>query len=351
MVRVIDERGRHHGFALYSSRSLIALRMFAWTDDEPGPAEWRKRLLAASGYREAMAIDATAYRVVHGEADLLPSIVIDRYDEWLVIQTLSQSTDRRLPALVDLLNELFAPRGILARNDPRVRALEGLEQRVEVVSGDVPDVVSVREGQISYDVDLRHGQKTGLFLDQRENRLAAAKLAHGRALDCFSYQGGFALALARHCSEVVALEISADAARRIEQHAARNGVSNVRVETVNAFDRLRELERSGERFDLVVLDPPAFAKSRDAVPKALAGYKEINLRALKLLTDGGILVTCTCSQHVSDEAFGEVVSLAAADAHASVVVIEQRMQARDHPVLLSFPESHYLKCLVLKRLS
>jgi 23S rRNA (cytosine1962-C5)-methyltransferase len=216
--------------------------------------------------------------------------------------------DRLLPELTRLLVDLVAPAGILARNDPRVRLLEGLEQKIEVLHGTVPDTIEVREGRVLFEVDPRRGQKTGLFLDQRENRVAAAQYARGRLLDAFSYNGGFALALAPACGEVVAVDISEDAVARIAANARRNGLSNVRALAMNVFDELRELERRGERFDTIVLDPPAFARNKAAVPKALSGYKEINLRALKLLRPGGFLVTCSCSYNVSEAAFADVLA-------------------------------------------
>jgi 23S rRNA (cytosine1962-C5)-methyltransferase len=311
---------------------------------------WRSRLDAAIGYRASLGIDATAYRLVHGEADRLPGLVVDRYGDYLVLQALTQGVDRLLPELIGLLVERLQPAGILARNDPRVRLLEGLEQAVTVLHGTVPEAIEIREGSVRYAVDPYHGQKTGLFLDQRENRVAAAGYARGRALDAFSYNGGFALALASVCNEVVAVDISEDAVARIVANAAQNGITNVHARAMNVFDELRELERRGERFDTIVLDPPAFAKNKAAVAKALSGYKEINLRALKLLQPGGFLVTCSCSYNVSESMFADVLAAAAVDAHAEVAVVEKRMQGRDHPVLMTVPETYYLKCFVLRKL-
>src|SRR6185436_18867870 len=240
------------------------------------------------------------------------------------------------------------PRGILARNDPRVRLLEGLEQKVEVLAGEVPEIVPVTENGIRYEVDVRRGQKTGLFLDQRENRAAAALYARGRLLDCFTYTGGFALALARRCQEVVAIDISEDAVRHVKENAARNGLA-VDARAGNVFDELRGLERLGERFDTIVLDPPAFAKNKAAVVNARAGYKEINLRALKLLNPGGTLVTCSCSYNVNEAMLAEIIYDASVDAQVHVTVVEKRMQGRDHPVLLGVPETYYLKCFILRK--
>jgi 23S rRNA (cytosine1962-C5)-methyltransferase len=353
VVSVIGPRGRPVGQAFYSDRSQIALRLVTrGADSVADEALWRDRLTRALRFRESLGIDATAYRLVHGEGDLVPSLVVDRYGDYLVIQTLSQATDRLLPVWTRLLVDLVHPKGILARNDVKVRQLEGLEPKVEVVYGSVPERVEVREGRVRYEADLFAGQKTGLFLDQRENREAAARYAHGRLLDCFSYHGGFALALAPHCSEVIAIDSSEDAVQHIRANAERNGISGDRldVRAANVFDELREFDRGDERFDTIVLDPPAFAKNRAALPKALAGYKEINLRALRLLAPGGILVTCTCSHHVDEGTFGEVVFSAALDAQVHVSVVEKRMQGRDHPILLGVPETYYLKCFILRKL-
>jgi len=351
LVRMVGARGRTIGHALYSDRSEIALRLLTPGAEPVTDAVWGERLDRAIRFRETLSIDATAYRLVHGEADRIPSFVVDRYGDYLVLQALSQGIDRRLKELTTLLVERLNPAGILARNDPRVRLLEGLERRVDVQHGTVPESIEVREGRFTFQVDPYRGQKTGLFLDQRENRVAAAQYARGRLLDAFSYNGGFALALAPRCDEVIAVDLSEDAVARIRANAERNGLGHVQARMMNVFDELRELERRGERFDTIVLDPPAFAKNKAAVPKALSGYKEINLRALKLLSPGGYLVTCSCSYNVSEAAFADVVAQAAVDAHAEVSVVERRMQGRDHPVLLTVPETFYLKCLILRKLA
>ena len=348
-VVVRGPRGRTLGHALFSDRSQIALRLLAYGEEPADDALIHRRLESALEFRQSLAIDATAFRLVHGEGDLLPSLVVDRYGDYLVVQALSQGMDRLLQVIVSALQELVHPKGILARNDPRARLLEGLEQRVDILAGDVPETVSVREGDIEYDVDLRRGQKTGLFLDQRENRAAAAVYAGGRLLDCFSYTGGFALALGRGCRETVALDVSEEAIAHVRRNAARNGVA-IDARVGNVFDELRGFERVGERFDMIVLDPPAFAKNKAAVAKATTGYKEINLRALKLLNPGGTLVTCSCSYNVNEAAFAAIVQDAAVDAQARVTVVEKRMQGRDHPVLLGVPETYYLKCFILRKL-
>jgi 23S rRNA (cytosine1962-C5)-methyltransferase len=350
IVEVIGPRRRRLGHALFSDRSQIPLRMLVRGDTPFAASVLRDRLERAIQFRAALHLDATAYRLVNGEADLLPSLVIDRYESYLVVQALSQGMDKLLPALTGWLAEIVSPAGILARNDPKVRALEGLEQTVDVLAGTVPNSVVVREGPIEYDVDLRRGQKTGLFLDQRENREAAARYARGRLLDCFSYHGGFALRLACHCDTAEAIDISADAVAHIQSNATANRVTNLTAREANVFDELRRLEKANERYDTIVLDPPAFAKNKSSVPSAIAGYKEINLRALRLLTPGGYLVTCSCSYNVNEEMFAAILHEAAVDSHTPIAIVEKRMQGRDHPVLVGVPETHYLKCFIVRRI-
>jgi 23S rRNA (cytosine1962-C5)-methyltransferase len=351
VVRVAAPNGRFLARAFYSDRSQITLRILTRHDVPIDRAFWRARIEQAIAFRNTLGIDASAFRLVHGEGDLIPSLVIDRYGDYVAVQALSQGTDRLLSTVTELLVDIASPKGIIARNDPRVRLLEGLEQNVAVLHGDVPDAIAVREGKIEYDVDLRHGQKTGAFLDQRENRVAAAEYVSGRTLDCFSYAGGFALQLASHVEELTALDISEDATALLARNAARNQLQNIHVRTTNVFDELRTLDRMGETFDSIVLDPPAFAKSKAAIPKALSGYKEINLRALKLLKPGGFLITCSCSYHVNEAAFAEVIFDAALDTRVDVSVVEKRMQGRDHPVVLGMPETYYLKCFILRKLA
>jgi 23S rRNA (cytosine1962-C5)-methyltransferase len=357
IVRVVSGRGGRHrilGSAMYSDRSEIAIRMVTRSDEAVDDAFWRRRLERAIEYRRILDIgstDSTAYRLVHGEGDLLPSLVVDRYGDYVVMQTLSQATDRLQGLFVKHLVDLLAPKGILARNDPRVRLLEALEQKIELLHGEVPERLAVREAGVAYEIDAWQGQKTGLFLDQRENRLAARRWARGRLLDCFSYQGGFALTMAPACESVLALDISEDAVEHLRANAVRNGITNVEARAGNVFDELREFDRAGERFDTIVLDPPAFAKSKSAIAKAASGYKEINLRAMKLLAPGGVLVTCSCSYNVDEEMFSAIVQHAAADAHASMMLVEKRLQSRDHPVLVGVPETYYLKCLILRKVT
>jgi 23S rRNA (cytosine1962-C5)-methyltransferase len=349
VVRVEGREGKPLGFAFYSSRSEIRLRMVERGESLP-EAFLADRLRRAVEWRETVAAGAPACRLVHGEGDGLPSLVVDRYGDYLVVQTLSQATDRRKEEIVAALVERLSPRGILERNDPRVRSLEGLEQRVSLLHGEVPDEIEVRENGVAFRVSLWKGQKTGLFLDQRENHLAARAYARGRTLDAFTYDGGFALHMASVAEQVLAVDVSGEALARVERNAAQNGLRNVSVRDANAFDFLRALDDEGERFDTVVLDPPAFAKSKDAIEKARRGYKEINLRALRLLKPGGCLVTCSCSYHVHEEDFERILVDASVDAGANVVVVEKRRQSRDHPIVLGVPETYYLKCFILRKL-
>jgi len=350
VVEVRGPKDRPLGFAFFSSRSEIRLRMVSREPSLP-EAFLHDRLRAAVRWRDTVAAGAEACRLVHGEGDGLPSLVVDRYGDYLVVQTLSQGTDRRKNEIAEALVADLAPKGILARNDPKVRGLEGLAQEVTLLHGSVPETVEVKEGDVRFTVDPWKGQKTGLFLDQRENHHMARAYARGRVLDGFSYDGGFALQVAAQSSSVLAVDLSAEALARVRGNASRNGLLNVETRDANVFDVLRELSDTGERFDTVILDPPAFAKSKGAVPRAVRGYKEINLRALKLLPPGGCLITCSCSYHVHEADLEQILAEAASDAGATVTVVEKRRQARDHPVVLGVPETYYLKCFVLRRLA
>ena len=349
LVHVADARGRPLGFAFYSSLSEIRLRMVS-REAALAPAFLRDRLAAAIRWRETVAAGATACRLVHGEGDGLPSLIVDRYGDYVVVQTLSQATERLKGEIVAALVELLQPRGILERNDPRVRLLEGLEQTVGLLHGEVPETVQVDEAGVRFEADLWKGQKTGLFLDQRENHLTARGYARGRVLDGFSYHGGFALQVAPGADHVLAVDVSEEAVARLRSNALRNGVANLEGRCANVFDLLRELAERGERFDTVILDPPAFAKSKDAVERARRGYKDINLRAIRLLSPGGCLITCSCSYHVHEDDLEAILADAAVDAGATMTIVEKRRQGRDHPVVLGVPETYYLKCFVLRRL-
>lgn len=348
VVTVRDERGRFVGRALYSSRSEISLRLLTLADEEIDREWWRARLRAAARRREGIAPEADAYRLVYSEGDLLPSLIVDVYGDVLVMQTLSQGTEALKETLTGLLVEEFNPRAVVERNDVKVRALEGLELRAGVVYGDAPAELEIEQHGVRFLVQPLGGQKTGSFLDQRENRLAARRLARGRALDCFTFNGAFALHLAGACESVLGLDISGEAVEAARRNAELNGAGNVEFREANVFDALREMEAAGERFDTVVLDPPAFAKNRASVKAAARGYKEINLRALKLLRPGGVLVTCTCSYHMSEQLFLEIISDAGRDARRRVQLVEKRAQSSDHPVLLGVPETYYLKCVIAR---
>ncbi|HEX8889578.1 MAG TPA: class I SAM-dependent rRNA methyltransferase [Pyrinomonadaceae bacterium] len=348
IVTVRDERNRFLARALYSSRSEITLRILT-TNDEPVDREWwRARLRAAHERRATIKAETNAYRLIYSEGDLLPSLIVDVYSNVLVLQTLSQGTEALKEMLVELLSEEFEPRAVVERNDVRVRALEGLEMRAGVIYGDAPNELEIVQNGVRFLVQPLGGQKTGSFLDQRENRLAARRVARGSALDCFTFNGAFALHLATVCESVVGLDISAEAVAAAERNAELNEAHNVEFREANVFDALREMESAGERFDTIVLDPPAFAKNRASVKPAARGYKEINLRALKLLNTGGALITCTCSYHMSEQMFLEIITDAARDARRRVQLVEKRMQASDHPVLFSMPETYYLKCVIAR---
>ena len=351
VVRVTDERGNLVGQALFSDASQIALRFLTQSNEEVDRDWWRRRIVEAAGRRN-IPPETNAYRLIYSEGDLLPSLIVDRYDDVLVLQTLSQGTDALKPLLTEILIEEFAPRAIVERNDARVRELEGLPLLAGTIYGTAPEELEILQHGLRFYVAPVGGQKTGSFLDQRENRLAARAAAQTsekrRALDCFTFNGAFALHLASVCDNVIGIDISGDAVSAARRNAELNGLANVEFREANVFDALREMESAGERFDAIVLDPPAFAKNRASLKAAIRGYKEINLRALKLLNAGGVLVTCTCSYHVSEELFLEIIAGAAIDARRRVQIIEKRMQATDHPILLGVPETYYLKCVIAR---
>ncbi len=348
IVRVADSRGKALGWALYSSRSQIALRIIAFEDVEIDRSLWKSRLDSAERLRSQVVRDATAYRLVYGESDLLPSLIIDRYNDCFVIQTLSQGMDALKQMWIELLVERYNPRAIIERNEARVRDLEGLPRTGGLLYGTNPGELVIEEGGVRFACNLIEGQKTGAFLDQRENRIAARGYARGQVLDAFTYQGGFALHLARGAAQVIGVDVSAPAIAQARRNAELNGAINVEFVEANVFDLLHEKEQAGERFDVINLDPPAFAKNRASIQAAARGYKEINLRAMKMLVPSGTLITSTCSFHMSEEGFLNVIADAAADAGRSVQLIEKRTQSRDHPVLISMPETHYLKCAILR---
>jgi 23S rRNA (cytosine1962-C5)-methyltransferase len=348
VVRLLDRKKHYWGQGLYSSASQIAVRLLTREERPFDEAFLAERISAAAAFREQIAPGVQARRLVAAEGDLLPSLIIDGYGDCLVIQTLSQGMDRLKPVIVEVLRKEFTPLSIIERNDVAVRALEGLPGQAGVLAGEDIGEVVVQENGRKFCIDLRRGQKTGAFLDQRENRAAAAGYARGRALDCFTYTGGFALTLAPHCASVLGVEASADALALARRNQELNGFTNLEWKEANCFDFLKAADQGKERFDTVVLDPPAFARQKPSLESALRGYKELNLRALKILKSGGYLVTCSCSYHVSEADFLDVIASAALDAHRTVSVVERRTQSRDHPILLTVPETHYLKCLILR---
>ena len=385
ITEVVDEANNFVGQAFYSNRSEIALRFLTTSREEIDRGWWRTRLRACAERRANIATQTNAYRLVYSEGDLLSSLIVDVYDGNFVLQTLSQGMDRLQNEIVDLLIEEFNPRSILERNDARVREIEGLELRKGVLYVSEPgadrgpragsprgvvDATGSSESQGSHDplasargsdteIEInQHGvrfivsplatQKTGAFLDQRENYLAARKVARGRALDCFTFNGGFALHIAKSCESVLGIDISEAGIAGARRNAELNQLENVEFRAVNVFDALREMEAASEPFDTIVLDPPAFTKSRATIKSGARGYKEINLRALKLLNPGGMLITCTCSYHISEEMFLDIIAEAAIDARRRVQIIEKRGQSSDHPVLLGVPETHYLKCVIAR---
>lgn len=348
LVAVHDRRGKFLGQALCSPASEIRLRLLERTDQPVDAAWWTGRLERALARR--VGLDATAYRVVHAEGDGLPSLIVDRYGRWVVAQLLSAGLETMRAEILSAIRAVLTPEGILLRNDTPVRRHERLPQTVESVFGSVPEEIEVREGAIRYLASPWTGQKTGAFLDQRPNRIRAGELTRpgGRALDCFAYHGSFALHLARGAGEVIALDSSAPALARGARNAGLNGFTNITWREGEAFETLRAFERARERFDTVVVDPPAFAKSRRNVSQALRGYREINLRAMRLLTPGGVLVTASCSFHVSRAAFLEAIAEAAHDSGRILTIVEHLGPGLDHPEVVTIPETGYLKGVVLR---
>jgi 23S rRNA (cytosine1962-C5)-methyltransferase len=347
-VKVVDPGGRALGTAHFSDASQIRLRLLSHQVEEIGPAFYAARLKAAECHRRRVVSGTDAYRAVHAEADLLPALVVDRYGDYLVLQTLDQGMDRARDWIVAGLVDLYSPRGIVARNEAPVRAKESLPLESAVVYGDVPEAVEIHMHGLRLHADLLRGQKTGVFLDQRENYLAAARYAHGKVLDCFTSTGGFALHLAASCEEVEAVDSGSAALAGARQNAALNGIQNIEFREADVFTLLAAYSSARRQFSTVILDPPAFAKSRGTLEGARRGYKEINLRALRLLGPSGILITCSCSHHMSEAMLLELVAEASLDAGRPLRVLERRTQAQDHPILLTVPETHYLKCLILE---
>ena len=346
IVSVRNERGNVLGKAFYSSKSQIALRFLTRGNVPIDEVFFKTRFEMADRLREQLGVDPFLSRRIYSEGDFLPGLIIDRYQDWLVVQSLIQGTDKIQPLLTEILQQRHP--SILFRNDSRVRELEGLELKQEVIGGPLPETLIVDEDGKKIAVSLSGGQKTGSYLDQRDNHQAARRYAHGQALDAFTYGGGFALQIADVCERVEAVDISAAAAEIVRSNAERNGLTNIEAIEANAFDYLRDKHKQGARYDTIILDPPAFAKDRESLEGALRGYKEINNRAMRLLRSGGILITCSCSHHVTEGLFAEMLADAAKDAGCWARVLERRFQSRDHPILLTVPETLYLKCFILE---
>lgn len=347
-VQVLDFRNRPLGTAHYSSSSQITLRLLSTKAEEIDTAFLTNRIRAAMELRSRVVSDTTAYRLVYSEGDRLPALIVDKYGDYLSMQTLNQGMDRIASDIVSTLETLLAPKGIIARNDVAVRSREELPMETKIVSGEVPSRVDITMNGLRWHADLVQGQKTGVYLDQRENYLAAARYARGQALDCFSSTGGFALHLAGSCEYVEGVDSSEHAIRSAEANRDLNGISNVMFREADVFDLLTGYSGSKRKFDTVVLDPPAFTKSRQGVDGAMRGYKEINQRALRLLDSGGILITCSCSHHFTEAMLLQILAEASLDTGRTLRVLERRAQAQDHPILLTVPETHYLKCLILQ---
>lgn len=347
IVRVDTGGGTTVGYGSFSSHSKIALRLVGGPDRVPDDAFWIERLDRAFEYRQRVVSDATAYRLLFGESDGVPGLVADRYGTHLVVQCMTAASEKILAAILPILQDKYGIESVLARNDASVRTLEGLPRETRQIAGSTPPTIEVREGPVRYLVDPWNGQKTGAFLDQRENRMRFGELCRGRVLDAFSYQGAFALQAARLAEEVVAVDSSSRALEQARATAALNDLDNIEFAEAKVFDDLTARGRAGERFDVIVLDPPAFAKSRRDVAAAERAYLEVNRRALRLLGTDGILVTCSCSYNMSEERFLRIVAAATAGADRSARIVARHTQSRDHPIRVGFPESQYLKCLVL----
>ncbi|MGI8960259.1 MAG: class I SAM-dependent rRNA methyltransferase [Bryobacteraceae bacterium] len=347
-VRVIDYKGRILGTAHFSSSSQISLRVLSKHVECIDEGFLLKRIEAARAFRQRIVSNSDAYRLVHAEGDLLPGLIADRYGDYVVIQLLDQGMDRLATEVVTVFSAQFKPKGIVARNEVASRAKENLPQETRILAGEVPQRVEIHMNDLIWQADLLSGQKTGVFLDQRENYLAVSRYARGRALDCFTGTGGFALHLASACDSVEAVDSSAAALGIAKWNAAANGLGSVAFVEADVLEYLPSLVSAHRMFDVVIIDPPAFTKTRPALENAARGYKEINLRAMRLLQRGGILVTCSCSHHMSEARFLEVIASAALDCGKQLRVLERRTQAQDHPILLTVPETHYLKCLIFE---
>jgi len=351
-AELYDAGGALLGSGYYNPHSLIAFRLLSRRREDIDSVEFYEgRIRAALSHREAIYPELTTFRVVYGESDFLPGLVVDKYGDYLSLQLLSAGMEQRRELLLEALQRIFSPKGVIARNDVAVRTLEGLEERVELLAGDIPETVEMEENGLRFMVNLRHGQKTGGFLDQKQNHLLLKDISPGRhVLDCFCYSGSWGVHAGRFgASSVLGLDISAQAVAMAGRNAELNGLADrVSFEECDAFDRLRSLKFEGKRYGVVVMDPPAFVKNRRSIAEATKGYLTVNRRALELLEPGGYLITCSCSYHMGREPFREMLVQASRLARCDVRLVATCAQAPDHPVLLSFPESEYLKCFVLQ---
>ena len=350
VVDVVSSHNTYLGRAFYNPKSQISLRMLTTHDEPVDEAFFRRRVQEAWDYRNQFC-DPASCRLIFSESDFLPGLIVDKFGEYLVVQSLCLGIEKWKQSIVRDLAEIVHPRGIWERSDVPVRRLEGLEQTTGLLYGEVPDSIDMVENGLRFVVDVKNGQKTGFFLDQKENRAAIAPLCKGaRVLDCFCHNGSFSLHAAKYgARSVLGVDISEEALEVARLNAENNGLSDVvTFEAHNCFDHLRELTDAREQFDVVILDPPAFTKTRAAVESALRGYKEINLRGMKLVRKGGFLVTCSCSQHVSPEQFRDMINQAARDSKTKLRLVENRTQGHDHPILPASPETQYLKCMILQ---
>jgi 23S rRNA (cytosine1962-C5)-methyltransferase len=351
IVTLETNRGAFLAQGFFSERSKIAFRLLSRNPDPIRTSFWQERIEEAHRYRQRVVSHTNAYRLIYGESDGLPSLIVDRYGDHFVIQTLSPGSEKILEPIVQALLERFRPKSIILRNDLSVRSLEGLPQEKKILHGELPERTEVYEGGVRYLVDLWSGQKTGAYLDQRENHLYAGNLLQGKVLDAFCYQGVFALHAARRSRQVIAVDSSPEAIRQGMENAQLNSITHIDFIKENVFDFLKAECEVGERYDGIILDPPAFAKSRENIDNAARGYKELNLRALRLLNPGGFLITASCSYNLSEGKFIEILKDCAKDSGSTLRMFERRTQSADHPILLTFPESFYLKCIFLQKLN
>ncbi len=351
IVEVLDNRGRFIGMGYYNSASQMAVRILSREREPIDASFFRRRIIQAIEYRKRVKPNATCYRLIFGEGDLLPGLIVDRFEDFLVVQFLTMGMEVNREIIINLLIELCNPRGIIERSDTSVRHLEELPERAGCIYGEAPSTLTITDNGLKFQVDLLEGQKTGYFLDQSANRAALSNYCQGKTvLDCFCHIGSFAIHAASYgAKSVLGIDISQEAVNLATENATINNLSNnCSFKTANAFDFLREQVAQKAEYDLIILDPPAFTKSKQTVERAVRGYKEINLRALKMLPAGGILVTCSCSHHMNSELFWEIINTAAVDAKRQIRLLERRTQSLDHPILVGVPETEYLKCLIFE---